>query len=101
MLNVIERAGQNGKTYSNVSGVTPVPAMIKQNGLPQAVNKNEMFNLTEPDMTLFETFSDHLKAKIEASPEWQKLMGKPAAEATQKAQAVPAMDDDDDGDIPF
>jgi len=72
MINVIERAGQNGQTYSNVDGVTPVPSIIKQNGLPQAINKNEMFNLQEPDMALFETFSDNLKTKIMASPEWQK-----------------------------
>lgn len=77
MLNVIEREGQNGKIYANVNGVTPVPAMIKQNGLPQAVNANEMFNLQQPDMALFETFSANLKAKIESSPEWQKLKNTP------------------------
>jgi len=72
MINVIERTGQDGKTYTNVNGVTPVPAMIKQNGLPAAVNKNELFNIADPDMELFNSFSDHLKKKIEASPEWQK-----------------------------
>lgn len=72
MINVIERAGQDGKTYTNVNGVTPVPAMIKQSGLPTAVNKNELFNLQEPDMAMFNSFSDHLKKKIESSPEWQK-----------------------------
>jgi len=72
MINVIERTGQDNKTYTNVNGVTPVPAMIKQNGLPAAVNKNELFNIADPDMELFNSFSDHLKKKIEASPEWQK-----------------------------
>ena len=28
MLNVIERQGQNGNTYANVDGVTPVPAIV-------------------------------------------------------------------------
>lgn len=97
MLNVIERAGQNGKTYSNVSGVTPVPAMIKQNGLPQGVNKNEMFNLTEPDWEMFETFSEHLKAKIVASPEYAKAKG--SAPATVDAPTGYA--DGTDDDIPF
>jgi len=73
MLNIIERAGKDGKTYSNVGGVTPVPAMIKQGGLPEGVNKLELFNLQNPDMKMFETFSQGLKAKIEASPEWQKM----------------------------
>lgn len=98
MLNVIEREGQNGKTYANINGVTPVPAIIKQNGLPQGVNKTEMFNLQEPDMVLFETFSDNLKAKITSSPEWQKLQGK-AAPAPNSAPAGSAEEEDDD--IPF
>ena len=96
MLNVIERAGQNGKTYSNVDGVTPVPSMIKQNGLPQAVNKNEMFNLTEPDWAMFETFSDHLKAKISASPEFAKVKG-----GVSEAPATGGYADEDDDQIPF
>jgi len=100
MLNVIERSGQNGNTYSNVDGVTPVPAMIKQNGLPNAVNKNEIFNLTDPDMAMFEGFSDNLKKKIMASPEWEKLQGKTPAPAPQAAPTKPAFDDMDD-DIPF
>lgn len=95
MLNVIERPAQSGnKIYSNVDGVTPVPSMIKQNGLPEPVNKNEMFNLQEPDMALFETFSDNLKAKITSSPEWQKLQTAPTQ---SKATAV----DVEDEDIPF
>ena len=96
MVNVIERAGTNGKTYANVSGVTPVPAIIKQNGLPQAVNKNEMFNLTEPDWAMFETFSDHLKAKISASPEFAKVKG-----GVSEAPATGGYADEDDDQIPF
>ena len=96
MLNIIERPGQNGKTYSNVDGVTPVPAMIKQNGLPQAVNKNEMFNLSEPDWAMFETFTDNLKQKIIASPEFAKAKGSAPAPAT----ASTGYDDGTD-DIPF
>jgi hypothetical protein len=96
MLNVIERQGQNGKTYANVDGVTPVPSMIKQNGLPTAVNKNEMFNLSEPDWVLFETFSDHLKQKITASPEFGKAKG-----GSTDAEPASAGHDDDIDDIPF
>jgi hypothetical protein len=97
MLNVIERAGNDGKMYVNVANISPVPAMIKQNGLPAAVNKNEMFNLSEPDMAMFETFSDNLKKKIQGSPEWEKLQSKP-----KQAAAAPASDDGlTDDDIPF
>jgi len=97
MLNVIERPGQDGKTYTNVNGVTPVPAMIKQNGLPAAVNANEMFNLQEPDWTMFESFSDNLKKKIIASPEFEKAKG--GAKPAQQAPASTGFDADDD--IPF
>ena len=100
MLNVIERPGQDNKIYTNVAGVTPVPAMIKQNGLPTAVNKNELFNIAEPDMEMFATFSDNLKAKISNSPEWQKLQGKAEAKAAAPAPA-PAAGGFDDDDIPF
>jgi hypothetical protein len=98
MLNVIERPGQNGKVYSNVDGVTPVPAMIKQNGLPAAVNKNEIFNLTDPDMEMFNAFSDNLKKKIMSSPEWEKL-NKPAQAPAATAAAPAGIPEDDD--IPF
>lgn len=72
MLNVIERQGQNGSMYSNVDGITPVPAIVKKNGIPEGINKLELFNLSDPDMEMFETFSDKLKEKIKSSPEWQK-----------------------------
>lgn len=100
MLNIIERPGKDNKTYTNVDGVTPVPSIIKQNGLPQGVNKPELFNLGEPDMVMFETFSDNLKAKIKSSPEWQKLERQMAAPGTPAAPA-PAAGMDEDDDIPF
>jgi hypothetical protein len=102
MLNVIERAGQDGKMYVNVANISPVPAMIKQAGLPAAVNKNEMFNLADPDMEMFNSFSDNLKKKIMASPEWEKLQGKKSSvqDAVNKHQP-PMMEDEDSSDIPF
>jgi hypothetical protein len=100
MLNVIERQGTDGNMYANVNGVTPVPAMIKQNGLPTAVNKNELFKIDEPDMEMFNGFSENLKKKITSSPEWEKLQGKKTttSEPVKKHEA-PMMEDD--GDIPF
>jgi hypothetical protein len=100
MLNVIERAGQDGKMYVNVANISPVPAMIKQAGLPAAVNKNEMFNLADPDMEMFNSFSDNLKKKIMASPEWEKLQSKPQKATTTVDAAMSSFDADDDS-IPF
>lgn len=92
MLNVIERTGNDGRIYANINGITPVPGALKGT-LPDAVNDNQIFNLSEPDMKLYETFSDHLKKKIELSPEWQRL---------QSGQAAPARHQEDaTGDVPF
>jgi len=91
MLNVIEREGKDGKKYSNVNGVTPVPAMIKQNGLPAPVNKNELFDIDDPDMEMFNGFYDALKKKIEASPEWQKRTGssEPVSQVVEEFPDIP------------
>jgi hypothetical protein len=99
MLNVIERPGQDGKMYTNVAGVTPVPSMIKQNEMPAAANKNELFKIDEPDMEMFNAFSENLKKKIASSPEWQKLHGQSQTPVRQApAKPAPAFEDDD---IPF
>lgn len=103
MLNVIEKPGNDNKMYVNVTGITPVPSMIKQAGMPQPVNKNEVFMIDTPDMEIFKTFSDNLKKKIMGTPEWEKLNAKPAqsqADAANAAVAAAALDDDSD-DIPF
>jgi hypothetical protein len=55
-----------------------------------------MFTLAEPDMVMFQSFSDNLKKKIMASPEWEKLQGKATPQQASKAPAF-----EDDGDIPF
>lgn len=98
MLNVIERE-KDGKTYTNINGVTPVPGVIKQAGMPEAVNKNELFNLQEPNMEMFNGFSDNLKAKISASPEWQRLQGK--AETPAAKPSKPSAFEEEDDSIPF
>jgi len=92
MVNLIERTGSDGKTYVNINGITPVPAAIKQAGLPEAVNSNELFEISNPDMDLFSKFSDNLKRKIESSPEWKKR-------GVSTTSTAPAVEDEDD--IPF
>ena len=99
MLNVIERAGKNGKMYSNVGSIAPVPSVVKQAGLPPAVNVNQLFRLAEPDYELFDTFGKGLKEKIQASPEWQALQARKPAQNASKAPSS-GFDDMDD-DLPF
>lgn len=80
MLNVIEREGQDGKIYANINGVTPVPNVIKQSGLPEGINPTEQFDMREPDMSVFEGLSKSLKNKIMDSPEWAKISNKPSVQ---------------------
>ena len=71
MLSVAKDVGNNGKEYTNIMSVNSVPVPIKKAGLPEGVNKLAMFTIMNPDMDLFETFSNNLKEKIKASPEWE------------------------------
>lgn len=99
MVTVIQRPGKNGKMFSNVKGVAPVPSVIKSAGLPQAINPNQVFRIAEPDYELFETFGKGLKAMIEESPEWQAIQGRKAAPTPVKASSN-GFDDMED-DLPF
>jgi hypothetical protein len=85
----------NGKTYSNVAGLTPLPAALK-NAKPAAVHENVMFNLDEPDMALFAKFHEKLQEAIKRSPEWAKATGKELAHAGANSGF-----DDMPDDIPF
>lgn len=68
----------NGKTYSNVAGLTPLPGALK-NAKPAAVHEHVLFNLDEPDMKLFATFHEKLQEAIKRSPEWSAISGEPAS----------------------
>ena len=64
----------NGKTYSNVAGLTPLPGALK-NAKPAAVHANVLFDLDQPDMAVFNSFHEKLQDAIKRSPEWAKVGG--------------------------
>lgn len=64
----------NGKTYSNVSGLTPIPAALK-NSKPAGVHEPVVFDLDAPDMAVFNTFHEKLQDAIKRSPEWAQMNG--------------------------
>ena len=97
MVSVVEVEGKDKKTYVNVGSVTPVPAIVKQHGMPNGVNPLEMFVMSEPDMAMFEKFTPNLKLKIQKSPEWQKIVNP----EKKNNSAVPSNFNDMDDDIPF
>lgn len=58
--------------YANVASIMPlVSGMAK----PDPVNAEFSWDLDNPDMGTFNTFSDNLKATIQKSPEWQQRQG--------------------------
>jgi len=73
MVNVTT-SESNGKTYSNVVGLTPLPAALK-NAKPAAVHENVLFNLDEPDLTVLKGFHEKLQEAIKRSPEWAQKFG--------------------------
>ena len=89
----------NGKTYTNVAGLTPLPGALK-NVKPAGVHEIVMFDLDAPDMAVFATFHEKLQDTIKRSPEWARHA---------KNDLQPSTDGDhfDDGsivgmdDIPF
>lgn len=67
LLNVTHNPGADGNTYANVASLMPVPKGMPK---PAAVNPNATFDIDQPDMALFDTFSDKLKATIMSAEEW-------------------------------
>lgn len=61
----------NGKTYSNVAGLTPLPGALK-NAKPAPVHEHVIFDLDHPDMKVFSGFHEKLQEAIKLSPEWKR-----------------------------
>lgn len=73
MLNVTT-SETNGKTYSNVASLTPLPSALRA-AKPAPVHENILFDLDAPDMKAFATFHEKLQEAIKKSPEWAKHAG--------------------------
>ena len=97
------KSERDGKEYTNIANINPVPKIIKERGMPAGVNKTMLFAISDADMEIFDTLSENLKKKIMASPEWQLYHGKPqqpTAAEYAKASGKGAFSELDD-DIPF
>jgi len=99
MITVATSTGQDGKEYTNIANINPVPSIMKQAGLPEGFNKTGVFWIEQPDMEMFETFSDNLKKKIQAAPEWKDAYNT-VYQKEQIAGANSGFDDMAD-DMPF
>jgi hypothetical protein len=95
MISVVETEN-NGKTYTNIATINPVPSNIRKVGLPDGHNDLKLFSIADADLALFESFSDGLKDKIRKSPEWERLHGGPSVGSAPSANF-----DDMENDLPF
>jgi hypothetical protein len=75
MLN-ITTSEKDGKTYTNISAITPLPSSMK-NLKPQPDHQVVTFNLDEPDWEAFEALPDWLSDTIKKSPQYAELAAMP------------------------
>ena len=89
LINVTNSVGNNGKTYANVAGLSPLPKPLAASK-PEGVHALTQLDLDKPDMAVFDALPAWLQDQIKAAPEWNK-----------KPMPEPAMAGDMDDDIPF
>lgn len=75
LLNITHDVGRDGTTYANIATAMPLPKGMPK---PQGVNPVVKFSIDEPDMALFDSFGDKLKATIMRAEEWGRT--KPPAD---------------------
>lgn len=98
MVNVTHKVSGQGKTYANVSSLTPLPAALRHSK-PGAVLPNAIFDLDKPDEALFATFHEKLRERINKSIE---RSGKSRSDAApSRGHADENIPDDEPTDCPF
>jgi hypothetical protein len=75
MVNIAHRTNDKGKVNANIANLSPLPSALK-NAKPAPRNANVIFSLDEPNMDLFNSFSEWLQGRISEAPEWNKKTGK-------------------------
>lgn len=72
MVNVTT-SENNGKTYTNIAGITPLPQALK-NAKPAPVHGPLIFDLDQPDWDVFQNFHEKLQEYIKKSPEFAEAI---------------------------
>jgi len=99
LLSVVKEVGNDGNEYTNISSINPVSSQMKKAGLPDPHNELTIFDMEDPNMELFETFSNKMKEKLQATPEWKERFSNSQSfnPVTAPKKGFEEMDDD----IPF
>lgn len=97
LINVIQEPGADGQMYTKIGAITP---LMKGMPKPEPVHENAVFDLDEPNMEMFEKFSDKMKETIKGSREWRKRSGAAAPAPAAVGSTGSGFDDLEDS-IPF
>ena len=68
MLSIIH-TDKDGKTYTNISAIIPLPSAFKANK-PEGHHEEIIFNLDEPEQSVFNKLPDWMKETIQKSPQY-------------------------------
>jgi len=97
MLSIAKSSNKNGKEYTNIANVNPVPAAIKRAGLPNGHNELLDFDIDNFDPEVYNKLSKGVKTIIEGSPEWKSRQDPVRKQAAPTGSGFDDMDDD----VPF
>jgi hypothetical protein len=81
LISVISAMDQNGQDCASIAAIMPVPPQVRQAARPAGQNELQFFVCEDPDIELFDSFSESLKEKIRKSPEWQMYISERPTEA--------------------
>jgi len=99
LLSVVKEVGNDGNEYTNISSINPVSSQMKKAGLPDPHNELTIFDMEDPNMELFETFSNKMKEKLQATPEWKERFSN--SQSFNPVTASKKGFEDMEDDIPF
>lgn len=97
---------RNGKRYNNVSALS-VPRTKELANWPQLVNKPVVFDLSAPDLEVFNSLPDWIKTLITSNLEFagsdlqRMLAGEGTSVSSRPAPRTQSVADDLDDEIPF
>lgn len=72
MLNVTKSIGNDGKEYTNIETINPVPAQIKKAGLPEPHNDLMIYSIDKSGDDIYQKLSEGVRKTIANSPEYQE-----------------------------
>ena len=82
LISVVNAMDQNGEDFASIAKIMPVSPQVRQAVTrPADHNKLQFFVCQDPDIELFDSFSESLKEKIRKSPEWQMYISERPTES--------------------